>query len=392
MRILTGSPRHWGRRRNRSRRRSRRGWRRSTPTTRAGRSTCARSVCRCVGSVTVHDLTFASSKRGRVPAYSCFHRGKGLSRRSSWSRWSNGNRDFVVEDLVDLAKRGVAGMAITPPHMRRDGPLPFTCVARKDNATSSTTSSRYGARSTCSPRAPRSTQRASPIRASVSACRSAPSAVDDRVRAAVLPCCSPAPDAGAYAPLLCWRLSKTKQAAYVRGMADLDVARYVAPMRPTPLLIQNGRRDPIGQAGDYSPAARGFQPAEDRAVVPERPRAQCWARTACDDWPVARLRRESLHQRLRARFVRRSIDRYAVGCGGVPEVRAWSSDGSTRDDARDRVREPPVPASEQRHCAREHQRADDRDVDQDRDGEPESELPQVDERAGWRARGRPRGT
>ena len=141
-------------------------------------------------------------------------------------RWSS-NRDFVVEDLSTWPSVVSREWRHTP-HMP-DGPL------RSPASRGRTTRPIHYVvevrrRSTCSPRAPRSTQRASPIRASFRLAGRRPSAVDDRVRG----CCvlRPAPERRLRAaPLLA--LSKTKQAAYVRGMADLDAPgrRARAPTR-----------------------------------------------------------------------------------------------------------------------------------------------------------------
>jgi dienelactone hydrolase len=240
------------------------------------------------GNVTVHDLTFASPKRGRVPAYLVLPSGKGPFPAVVMEPGSNGNRDFVVEHLVDLAKRGVAGIAITPPHMRADGPLPFTCVARKDKATFV----HYvvevrRAIDVLAARPEIDTARIAYSGFSLGAQVGAVmSAVDDRVRAAVLQ--SGTGRAGAYAPVLCWRLSKPKQAAYVRGMASLDAVEYVRHAAPTPLLIQNGRLDPIGRA-----AIRPLHAAASRPKTvqwfPTGHELNVRARALRDDWLVAEL-------------------------------------------------------------------------------------------------------
>ena len=240
------------------------------------------------GDVTVHDFTFASPTRGRVPAYLVLPPGTGPFPAVVMEPGSNGNRDFVVEDLVDLAKRGVAGIAITPPHMRPDGPLPFTCVARKDKATFvhyvvevRRAIDVLAARPEIDPA--RIAYSGFSLGSQVGAVLSA---VDRRVRAVVLQ--SGTGRAGAYAPVLCWRLSKAKQAAYVRGMADLDAVEYVRHAAPTPLLIQNGRRDPIGQAAIRPLHAAASRP---KAVqwFPSGHELNARARILRDDWLVARL-------------------------------------------------------------------------------------------------------
>jgi pimeloyl-ACP methyl ester carboxylesterase len=241
------------------------------------------------GNVTVHDLTFASPKGGRVPAYLVLPPGAGPFPAVVMEPGSNGNRDFVVEDLVDLAKRGIAGVAITPPQARPDGPLPFRCVVTKDRATFV----HYVVE----------VRRALDLlaaRPEIDAARIAYSgfslgsqvgavlgAVDDRVRAVVLQ--SGVGRATAYAPQVCSTLSKAKLAAYVRGMAPLDPVQYVGHAAPTPLLIQNGRRDTIGLA-----AIRPLHAAASRPKVVQwfssGHELTARARTLRDDWLVGRLR------------------------------------------------------------------------------------------------------
>jgi pimeloyl-ACP methyl ester carboxylesterase len=240
------------------------------------------------GDVTVHDLTFASPKRGRVPAYLVLPPGKGPFPAVVMEPGSNGNRDFVVEDLVDLAKRGVAGFAITPPQMRPDGPLPFRCVAGKDRATFI----HYVVEVRRAIDLLVTRPEIDPARIAYSGFSlgsqvgAVLSAVDDRARAIVLQ--SGTGRATAYAPLLCWRLSKPKLAAYIRGMADLDAIRYVGHAAPTPLLIQNGRRDTIGVAAIRPLHAAASRP-KNVQWFPTGHELNVRARTLRDDWLVARL-------------------------------------------------------------------------------------------------------
>jgi dienelactone hydrolase len=240
------------------------------------------------GNVTVHDLTFASPKRGRVPAYLVLPSGTGPFPAVVMEPGSNGDRDVVVEDLVDLAKRGVAGLVITPPHMRPDGPLPFRCVAGQDRATFI----HYVVEVRRAIDVLVARREIDPARIAYSGFSlgsqvgAVLSSVDDRVRAVVLQ--SGTGRATAYAPLLCWRLSKAKLAAYVGGMADLDAIRYVGHATPTPLLIQNGRRDTIGVA-----AIRPLHMAASRPKTvqwfPSGHELTARARILRDDWLVSRL-------------------------------------------------------------------------------------------------------
>ena len=139
------------------------------------------------GSVTVHDLTFASPKRGRVPAYLVLPPGKGAF---PGGRHGAGGRTATATSSSRISSTWPSVVSrewrSTPAHAPRRAAAVHLRRA-EGQRDPSTTSSRYGARSTCSPRAPRSTQRASPIRASVSARRSAP--FRRSTTASVLPCC-----------------------------------------------------------------------------------------------------------------------------------------------------------------------------------------------------------
>lgn len=70
--------------------------------------------------VVIHDFTFASPVRGRVPAYVVVPSGRGPFPAVLMQPGSNGDRETVLEDLVGLARRGVAGMTFTPPQIRPD--------------------------------------------------------------------------------------------------------------------------------------------------------------------------------------------------------------------------------------------------------------------------------
>lgn len=112
------------------------------------------------------------------------------------------------------------------------------------------------------------------------------SAVDDRVRAVVLQ--SGVGRATAYAPQYCSMVSKAKLAAYVRAMALYEPVQYVAHAAPTPLLIQNGRRDPIGQATIRALHAAASRPKTVQ-WFPSGHDLPLRARALRDDWLAARL-------------------------------------------------------------------------------------------------------
>jgi dienelactone hydrolase len=238
--------------------------------------------------VVVHDLTFASPKRGRVPAYLVVPSGRGPFPAVLMQPGSNGDRDTVLEDLVSLARRGVAGMALTPPQIRPDGPLPYRCVAAKDIATfvqyvveARRALDVLGTRPEIDAR--RIAYSGFSLGSQVGAVLSA---VEPRVTAVVLQ--SAVARATAYAPLFCSTLSRSRLAAYTKATAVLDPVRYITHAAPTPLLIQNGRRDSIGLANMQALRSAASNPKtlqwfpSDHGLTPR-------AFALRDDWLLARL-------------------------------------------------------------------------------------------------------
>ena len=75
------------------------------------------------GDVAVHDLTYASPKGGRVPAYLVVPDGKGRFATVLWGHWYWPNSDFFnrnefLDEAVILAKAGVVSLLTTGPGAR----------------------------------------------------------------------------------------------------------------------------------------------------------------------------------------------------------------------------------------------------------------------------------
>jgi cephalosporin-C deacetylase-like acetyl esterase len=73
--------------------------------------------------VTIHDISFASPKGGRVPAYLVIPAGKGRFPAIVWGHWywassPFANRNEFLEEAVVLAKSGVASLLISGPIAR----------------------------------------------------------------------------------------------------------------------------------------------------------------------------------------------------------------------------------------------------------------------------------
>jgi dienelactone hydrolase len=85
------------------------------------------------GDVTVHDISFASPKGGRVPAYLVVPSGKGPFAAVLWGHWYWPNSEFFnrkefLEEAVALAPYGVVSLLTTGPgarpgHVQDNAPL-----------------------------------------------------------------------------------------------------------------------------------------------------------------------------------------------------------------------------------------------------------------------------
>jgi len=203
------------------------------------------------GGIVVHDLSYASPVRGRVPAYLVLPPGKGPFPVVLFAPGSGGTRDELIGDAEDFARLGVAGFLFTPPILRPDGPYLTTCNAAKDVATV--------------------VQYVKEMRRAVDAIASRPeldahrigyvgfslgadfgailAGVEHRIRAyalqsgrghfSVLPAADCKQQVGA-----------KRGAAYATAYAVVDGVRYVRRAAPAAILLQNGTLDPVSPRAD----------------------------------------------------------------------------------------------------------------------------------------------
>jgi dienelactone hydrolase len=85
------------------------------------------------GDITIHDISFASPRGGRVPAYLVVPAGKGPFAAVLWGHWYWSNSEFFnrkefLEEAVVLAKSGVVSLLPTGPgaragHIKDEDPL-----------------------------------------------------------------------------------------------------------------------------------------------------------------------------------------------------------------------------------------------------------------------------
>src|SRR5258708_225803 len=74
-----------------------------------------------VAGVRVTDLTYASPKGGRVPAYLLVPGGKGPFAGIVFMHWGEGDRNEFLSEGMAFAKRGAVAIMIDAPY-RRSGP------------------------------------------------------------------------------------------------------------------------------------------------------------------------------------------------------------------------------------------------------------------------------
>jgi dienelactone hydrolase len=68
--------------------------------------------------VIVQDITYASPKGGKVPAYCIMPSGQGPFAGVIFVHWGEGDREEFVDEAVALARRGVVSLCIDSPHRR----------------------------------------------------------------------------------------------------------------------------------------------------------------------------------------------------------------------------------------------------------------------------------
>jgi len=69
---------------------------------------------------TVHDVSYASPKGGRVPAYLVIPRGRGPFAAIEFVHWGQGNRTEFLSEALFYAKYGVISLMIDAPYRRTE--------------------------------------------------------------------------------------------------------------------------------------------------------------------------------------------------------------------------------------------------------------------------------
>ena len=211
--------------------------------------------------IAVHDLSYASPVRGRVPAYLVVPKGDGPFPVVLFAPGSSGTRDGFLGDAQALAARGLAGFLFTPPHIRPDGPLLTTCNAAKDVSTVvQYVKEERRAIDVIASRSELDAKRIGYVGFSLGADFGGILAgVEKRISAYALQSgrahysVFPATDCAT-------RLPAKRRASYREAMGVVNAVHYVGHAAPAALLVQNGTLDPISPRKDvlalYNAASR----------------------------------------------------------------------------------------------------------------------------------------
>lgn len=84
-------------------------------------------------TVTIQDITYASPKGGRVPAYLIIPDGKGPFAALIFLHWGEGDRNEFVDEAIVLAELGVVSLCLDGPFRRPaklQAPMPLKTAAR----------------------------------------------------------------------------------------------------------------------------------------------------------------------------------------------------------------------------------------------------------------------
>lgn len=192
----------------------------------------------------VHDISYASPVRGRVTAYLVLPDGPGPFPAVIWEPGLNGGRNDQLADATALASKGAASLLIDPPHVRAGGPTLITCTQRDRRPFIQYVVEVRRGIDVLSSRPEIDRNRIGDVGFSFgSTIAGVLSGVDRRLHAVVI-------ESGrayhtGYLRTACSTTPKRKLRVYLRQLAFTNPIRYVPHAAPTPLLIQNGRRDPF---------------------------------------------------------------------------------------------------------------------------------------------------
>src|SRR4051812_663900 len=75
-----------------------------------------------IGGVRLYDVSFASPRGGRVPAYAVVPSGAAHPAGIVWQHWGQGDRSTMLPEAFAMARRGAASILVNWPTIRPDPP------------------------------------------------------------------------------------------------------------------------------------------------------------------------------------------------------------------------------------------------------------------------------
>jgi cephalosporin-C deacetylase-like acetyl esterase len=239
-------------------------------------------------TVTIHELSFASPKGGRVTASLIVPRAAGRFPAVIVQPGLGGRREDAIPDAESLAERGAVTLAIDSPHTRPGGPALIRCRSRDRFPYIQYVVELRRAVDLLASRPEVDASRLGYTGFSYGATVGGTlSGVEHRIKAFVLQ--SGLPAHSRFLRTQCTRLSRARLAAYVRSMQVIDPIRYVGHAAPSALFFQNGTRDTLATRRQQQAYFRAASAPKTfrwyRAGHPLNPRA----RADRDAWLRARL-------------------------------------------------------------------------------------------------------
>jgi dienelactone hydrolase len=211
----------------------------SAPTAYSDRGTEIRN-----GAV-IHDVTFASPVAGTVSAFLVTPPSGRGHPALLFAPGLYGGRNDDLAEAVDYARRGVVSVLIDPPHVRPGGPVLIRCRTGDRRPFIQYVVEMRRAIDVLLARDDVDSKRIGVVGFSYgSAIAAVLAGVDHRLHAAVLESAR-ANNSRFFRDQCASQLTKRRLVAYARAMRFSDGVVYVAHAAPTPLLLQNGRRDPF---------------------------------------------------------------------------------------------------------------------------------------------------
>jgi dienelactone hydrolase len=187
------------------------------------------------GDVTVHNITYASPRGGKVPAYLVLPAGKGPHPAVLYMHGVGSPPDQFLSEAIAMAQGGVAGLLIAAPYTRRSGQRLRLTATDLDEFVQCVVDLRRGVDLLTSRPEIDPTRIGYAGHSYGAIAGGVLSGLEKRIKAYVLMA-----GAARWTP---WLARTGAEPDYVARMRVTDPEYYVGRAAPAALLLQNGRRD-----------------------------------------------------------------------------------------------------------------------------------------------------